>query len=134
VRCKIDENMPIDAAQLLRASGHECDTVYDEALSGARDERVVERCRVEQRALLTLDLDFADIRSYPPGEYHGIVVLRPSESDRTRVLRLLGRIVPLLDRESLSGALWIVDEHRVRIHRDDDLGTPEGSRARQPEG
>lgn len=71
MRCKIDENVPIDAAQLLRASGHECDTVYDEALNGARDETVVERCRVEQRALLTLDLNFADIRAYPPGQYHG---------------------------------------------------------------
>ena len=134
MRCKIDENMPIDAAQLLRASGLECDTVYDEALSGARDERVAERCRVERRALLTLDLDFADIRAYPPGEYHGIVVLRPSEVDRTRVLHLLGRIVPLLDHESLSGALWIVDEHRVRINRGHEPGTQEESRAREPEG
>ena len=93
MRCKIDENIPIDAAQLLRASGHECDTVYDEALSGARDESVIGRCRFERRVLLTLDLDFADIRAYPPGEYHGIVVLRPSEVDRPRVLRLIGRLI-----------------------------------------
>ena len=31
--------MPIDAAQLLRASGHECDTVYDEELSGTNSRR-----------------------------------------------------------------------------------------------
>jgi hypothetical protein len=37
VRCKIDENVPIEAAELLRAAGHECQTVYDEALSGALD-------------------------------------------------------------------------------------------------
>jgi hypothetical protein len=31
MRGKIDENMPNEAADLLRQAGWECDTVYDEA-------------------------------------------------------------------------------------------------------
>jgi predicted nuclease of predicted toxin-antitoxin system len=66
MRGKVDENMPTEAAVLLRAAGWECDTAVDEALGGAEDALVSQRCRVDGRVLFTIDLDFADIRAYPP--------------------------------------------------------------------
>jgi hypothetical protein len=33
MRAKLDENVPIEAAELLRAADWECDTVYDEGLA-----------------------------------------------------------------------------------------------------
>jgi predicted nuclease of predicted toxin-antitoxin system len=120
VRCKIDENLPIDAVALLQQAGHDCQTVYDEALGGAPDQRVIDTCRAERRALLTLDLDFADLRTYPPADYPGIIVLRPAEPDKEHVLRLLARTLPVLEREALGHSLWIVEETRVRIRRSDD--------------
>jgi predicted nuclease of predicted toxin-antitoxin system len=119
VRCKVDENLPIDAAALLQQAGHDCQTVYDEALDGATDQRVIDTCRAEGRALLTLDLDFADLRTYPPAEYPGIIVLRPAEPDKEHVLRLLARTLPVLEREAVVHSLWIVEETRVRIRRSD---------------
>jgi predicted nuclease of predicted toxin-antitoxin system len=119
VRCKIDENLPIDAAALLREAGHDCHTVYDEALAGAPDQRVIDTCRAEGRALLTLDLDFADLRTYPPADHPGIIVLRPAEPDKEHVLRLLARTLPVLEREAVVHSLWIVEETRVRIRRSD---------------
>lgn len=67
MRAKLDESMPNEAAEALREAGWECDTVHDEGLSGADDTRVASVCRDEHRVLFTLDLDFADIRAYPPG-------------------------------------------------------------------
>jgi predicted nuclease of predicted toxin-antitoxin system len=40
-------------------------------------------CTHEGRILLTLDLDFSDIRAYLPEEFPGILVLR---SDKTGIL------------------------------------------------
>ena len=94
MRRKLDENVPIDAADLLRQAGHECETVHTESLSGASDERLITVCRGEQRVLITLDLDFSDLRRYPPAESPGIIVLRPAEPDAERVLRLLARTLP----------------------------------------
>ena len=34
MRGKVDENMPIECAGVLRTGGWECDTVFDEALGG----------------------------------------------------------------------------------------------------
>lgn len=120
MRCKIDENIPVDAADLLRAAGHDCHTVYDEGLNGAADSHVIFACRAEGRVLLTMDMDFADIRTYPPGDYPGIVVLRAAEPDRERILKLLARTLPIFEQESVHQTLWIVAENRVRIRRSSD--------------
>ena len=77
MRAKLDENLPIEVAGLLRTAGWICDTVHDEGLIGADDPTIGAVCRKESRILFTLDLDFADIRAYPPSEYVGIVVFRP---------------------------------------------------------
>jgi Domain of unknown function (DUF5615) len=39
VRFKLDEDTPLRLAALLRERGHDADTVQDENLTGASDER-----------------------------------------------------------------------------------------------
>lgn len=58
---KIDENLPIEAARLLAQAGHEAKTVHEQQLVGRPDDQVVAVCHDEGRALVTIDLDFADI-------------------------------------------------------------------------
>lgn len=53
--------MPIESAEVLRAAGWDCDTVFDEALGSADDSDIGARCQAENRVLFTLDTDFADI-------------------------------------------------------------------------
>jgi predicted nuclease of predicted toxin-antitoxin system len=115
LRFKLDENVPIDAGTLLVGAGYECHTVYDEHLDGASDPDVAQACRVEGRVLVTLGLDFSDVRAYPPGTHAGIVVLRPRAPDRDSTLALVERMLPLLTSETLTGCLWVVDTERVRV-------------------
>jgi predicted nuclease of predicted toxin-antitoxin system len=115
MRFKLDENMPLGAAELLTQAGHDALTIHDQQLVGEPDPRVVAVCRAEQRALVTLDLDFSDIRTYPPGDHVGIIVLRPRTQGRQAVLNLVARLVPLLTTEPLAGTLWILDESNLRI-------------------
>ena len=115
MRAKLDENLPVEAAELLRTAGWECDTVDEEGLAGADDPIVAAKCQVEARVLFTLDLDFADIRAYPPSEYLGIVVLRPTEPSRRQVLQLVSRVLPVLLAEWMEHRLWIVEPARVRV-------------------
>jgi predicted nuclease of predicted toxin-antitoxin system len=112
---KIDENLPIEAAQAIAAAGHTAATIHDQGLVGHPDPQVAAVCQSEGRALVTLDLDFSDIRAYPPGDYPGIIVLRPRTQAKPKVLTLVARFLPLLDSEPLAGALWIVQENGVRI-------------------
>ena len=60
----------------MRKAGHDASTVIEEGLGGASDITLAKACADEDLVLLTLDLDFADIRAYGSPDSPGIVVLR----------------------------------------------------------
>ncbi|MCX7108778.1 MAG: DUF5615 family PIN-like protein [Proteobacteria bacterium] len=115
MRFKIDENLHVDAAEFLRQQGFDAMTVGEQGLSGQADNVIAQVCQHEKRVLVTLDLDFADMRSYPPNQYSGLLVLRLTDQSRPSVLRTLARILPFFQAEKLIGQLWIVDDNKLRI-------------------
>lgn len=112
---KIDENLHDDVAVLIRQHGYDALTVHDQRLVGESDETIADVCKREKRAVVTLDLDFSDIRLFPPNEYYGIIVLRLNNQSRAAVLETVEEIIPLFAVESLIGNLWIVNETGIRI-------------------
>ena len=117
MKFKIDENLPAETAETLRQSGYVADTVADENLSGSNDKTVVARSRSEERILITLDLDFANIRAYPPGEHCGIIVQRLKRQDKASVLSYVRRLATALANRSPLGELWIIDGNRIRFRQ-----------------
>jgi predicted nuclease of predicted toxin-antitoxin system len=116
VKFKLDENLSPTLAAGFISAGHEAHSTLDQTLGGAADQRVIEVCCLEGRALVTLDLDFANIHRYPPNRYPGILVLRLGTQAHGPVAAALANAIELLHREPLSGRLWIVEVGRVRIH------------------
>lgn len=115
MKFKIDENLPIEVADLLQQVGHDAVTVYDQNLVGEADENIATVCQSEKRAIVTLDTDFADIRAYPPEAYLGIIVMRLKRQDKPYVLDIVKRWIKALSEEPLESHLWIVDERQIRI-------------------
>ena len=114
MKFKIDENLPAECASLFREAGFEAATVADERLSGADDAAIFDRCRAEDRVLITLDLDFANVQTYPPGSHSGVVVLRSGSRDKPLLISVLKRLLPILTRRSPERQLWIVEPDRIR--------------------
>ena len=115
MKFKLDENLPELAGQKLRELGHDVHTVADEGLQGAEDPAVLQASVSEDRVLVTLDLDFADIRTYPPGTHAGIWVLRPVAQTFSATTALVEAGLRLAAAERTRGQLWVIDEKRVRI-------------------
>ena len=115
MKFKIDENLPVEVAELLRQVGYDAMTVLDQHLGGETDDNIGTICQQEGRIIMTLDLDFADIRTYPPKEFAGLIVLRLTRQDKWHVLEIVERLLSVLEKESPEKRLWIVDEQRVRI-------------------
>ena len=112
-RVKVDENLPTEVADVLRAAGHEADTVHDERLDGQPDDHLWNVCRAESRALVTLDLDWSDMRRYVPEDGYGIILLRGVQA-KEEILTLMDRVIADLAWRPLHGRLWIVTAKRVR--------------------
>ena len=115
MRFKLDENMPRAARELLSSFGHDVSTVVEQGMAGNADDEISAVCKVESRALVTLDLDFAHVTSYPPEEFPGIVVLRLTTQDVPSVLEALRRFQAHLDEEPIEKRLWIVEDARIRV-------------------
>jgi predicted nuclease of predicted toxin-antitoxin system len=115
MRFKVDENLPVEVAQLLRQNGHDAATVLEQRLGGHPDQDIAAVCIAEARCLITLDVDFANLRQYPPANHCGLVVLRLARQDKPTVLDMMRRILPLLSCEPLDRKLWIVEMDRIRI-------------------
>ncbi len=115
IRFKLDENLPRRVEPALRDLGHDVETVLSEGLAGSPDPDILAACNAENRILITLDLDFADIRAYPPGTHRGVWVLRPQEQSFSAVLKLALAGAGLAALEPTDSLLWVIDETRVRI-------------------
>jgi predicted nuclease of predicted toxin-antitoxin system len=116
VKFKLDENLSPSLAVLFGPGGHEAHSVVAQGLGGQPDSRVIDICARENRALITLDLDFGNIEAYPPRRFAGIVVLRLATQAHPVIEAAIYRLLMALQTERLHGTLWIVEDGRIRIH------------------
>lgn len=122
MRVKLDENFGTRGFQLLDDRGWDVATVADEGLCSVSDPTLIEVCRAENRALISLDTDFANTLIFPPSRYRGIVVLRlPEPISLPAIENALSRVADLAESRSLTGRLWIVSSNRIREYVSPDL-------------
>lgn len=115
MKFKIDENLPVEISEILSNAGYDSKTVNDQKLQGSKDSVIIEICKNERRVLITLDIDFTDIRLYPPEEYSGIIVLRGKIYSKNHLINIFRKVIPLFNSESLDRYLWIIEETKIRI-------------------
>jgi predicted nuclease of predicted toxin-antitoxin system len=115
MKFKTDENMPLEIVEILREADYDASSVSEQKLDGEPDPVIARICREEKRILLTLDTDFADIRTYPPEDFSGIIVFRLRRQDKFNAIKVFRRVMRLFSKESLENRLWIVEEDRIRI-------------------
>lgn len=107
MRFKIDENLPAEIAELLKSAGYDAKTVNEQRLQGAKDNILVEICNKEGRVLVTLDTDFSDIKTYPPENYSGIIVLAVKNQAKSHIVEIFRRAIPHINEKLLAQRLWI---------------------------
>lgn len=120
MKLKLDENLGCRGRDLLARYGHDVLTVVDQKMESASDNSLIEVCKAEGRALVTLDLDFANPVFFPPDQYHGIAVLRwRGFVEPEGLSRCIETLAQYLASARLDGALWVVEPGRVREYSPD---------------
>lgn len=88
-------------------------SVLEIGLSGAGDEEVRAAAIADQRVLLTLDADFANVLRYPPAETPGVVRLRLHPATEDAIDAMLkgaiprvAEVMPRSNADAHAAGLW----------------------------
>ena len=115
MRLKLDENLSRHLKPLLTRFGHDVVTAADENLLSCSDTEIAAAALREERMLLTLDVEFADLRKYSPGSHPGIILFRPPSFGPLSVNKFIADFVNSADLSRLTSCVAIVDPVNVRI-------------------
>src|SRR5713226_3727217 len=102
----------------LRDATHEVVRLKDVLPAESRDAIVIAKAQEIDAILLSLNGDFADIVTYPPKNYKGIVALQMRNHPEI-LPQLLARLAAYLKlqpvKEHYQGKLLVVEGGRIRI-------------------
>jgi predicted nuclease of predicted toxin-antitoxin system len=114
----IDQCVPKEIVLKLQEHGHEVLLLRDFLPIRSPDELVIAKAQDLNCILLSLNGDFADIVSYPPGRYAGVVAIQLHNHPEI-IPELMASFVQFLEGQGsgdiFSGKLFLVEVHRIRI-------------------
>jgi predicted nuclease of predicted toxin-antitoxin system len=106
--------------QTLRAGGHEVVRLREQLPVESLDAVVIAKAQQLDAILLSLNGDFADIVTYPPADYQGIIALQVRNHPEM-IPQLMKRLQDYLsshaDREYYRGKLLVIEVHRIRVRQ-----------------
>lgn len=104
----------------LREAGHEVLRLRDHLPIESPDAAVIAMAQQLDAILLSLNGDFADIVTYPPAQYQGIIALQVRNHPET-IPQLMQRLQDYLsahaDSDYYRGKLLLVEVHRIRMRQ-----------------
>jgi len=113
-----DQCVPGSIIRALSEEGHEILRLKDSIPVDSADPVVLAKAQELDAILLSLDGDFADIVSYPPADYKGIIALQVRNHPEA-IPQLVSKLIDFIsshpDRQYFAGKLLLVEAHRVRI-------------------
>ena len=115
MRLKLDENLSRHLKSALTTLQHDVSTAQDEGLLSQPDPVIAEAAQREERVLQTLDVEFANLKKYPPGSHPGIILFRPRSLGPLAVNRFVEGFMHAARLEELLRCVVIVEPHRVRV-------------------
>jgi predicted nuclease of predicted toxin-antitoxin system len=95
--------------------GHDVLTAADENLLSHPDTEIAQAAKDEQRMLMTLDIEFADLRKYPPGAHPGVILFRPLSLSSLSANTFIADFVCRTDLDKLDACVAVVDPVYVRV-------------------
>jgi predicted nuclease of predicted toxin-antitoxin system len=110
-----DECVYYATTQLLRSWQHDVVTAQEAGLAGKPDEDILAYAIKHERVLITIDMDFSNIRRFPPRTYIGIIVLKIRPRVAEKIHSVLEQVLRDVDKEQLSKSLVIIDQSKYRV-------------------
>ncbi len=117
MKIKLDENLPLRLASVLKNLGHDVYTTRDEGLSGHADRDIWVRAQEESRFLITQDLDFSDSRVFASGSHCGILLVRLHSPSRRNLIERVSALFEYENVDDWATCFIVATERKLRVLR-----------------
>ena len=116
-RLLLDQGLPREAAEILRASGWDALHVGEIGMGKASDRQILEHAVTDQRVVVTLDSDFHALVALSGSREPSVIRIRREGLRGPDLARLVMQIVTTTEHALVEGAVVSVTEKAVRMHR-----------------
>lgn len=111
----LDENLSSQHSSYLRELGYDAVSVTEVGLSGQPDVKIREFAVANDRILVTLDADFADILRFPPAGTPGVIRLKIHAPTEEAIREQILKVLRVLKDTSIAGCLAVLHGNIIRI-------------------
>ncbi len=116
-RVLLDQGIAHSAGLILTDAGWDVKHVRDIGLQEAPDQIILDRARIDQRVVCTLDADFHALLAVSGERVPSVVRIRQEGLNGFNLAQLLLRIWPDIADSLVLGAVVSVTERYIRIRR-----------------
>ena len=115
MRLLLDENLSPSQASALRVDGYDAVSIVEMGLAGMPDPQVRNFAIQENRILVTLDADFANMLRFPPAGTPGVIRLKVHPPVEVAIRLQLQKTLILLKDMPMAGRLAVSHGDMIRI-------------------
>jgi predicted nuclease of predicted toxin-antitoxin system len=117
VKFLLDECLPPQMAELLRAAGHDCAHVYELGLGGQPDEQIMALADRDNRILISADTDFGELLANAPVLAPSVILLRRTNKRAGSLAAVIIANLEQVTQDLAAGALIVISDTRIRARR-----------------
>ena len=117
MRFLVDMPLSPALAAWLRQEGHDALHATEAELHRAPDELILDRARIDDRVVITADLDYPRLLALTGAQGPGLILFRGGDYNEEecieRLARLFERVLPIVIEHSIA----VIEKHRIRLRR-----------------
>lgn len=111
----LDMGLAQSTAAFLRDQGYDAVHLREEGLQRLPDEEIIEKARLEERVIITHDLDFGRLMALSDSRLPSVITLRLASMQPTHVNFYLSEVLDRFTVELEAGVLVSVNEQAFRL-------------------
>lgn len=112
-----DMGVSLKTVEALRNASHDIVHLRDIGWQKKPDKEIIERARIEERVLLTFDLDFGTLLASSKDQWPSTVIFRLSDQTPDSVTKKLLTIMESQSEFLNEGCIIIVEDNKFRVRK-----------------
>ena len=101
-------------ADWLKARGHDAVHAIHLAMGRTPDSEILERARIDQRIVITADLDYPRLLAITRAEGPGLVLFRGGNYSDQETFKGMDRVFETTPPENLANSIIVIEKQEIR--------------------